>query len=295
MKTNVFLYFHSVLAQWKNSIGGRARVSKQSLMTAPESEWFPEKNILRSQQKIFLIDQKIFAPQTHHRWNIKTFSMWQPATDCMEIKRVERRYWAPDSSHEMSEIGKYHPADFVWGRLLAQNYPLTAADIEFFRVNLQNSNCINHCAGGPSPPDWPSSWNHFENHLYDAGGEGGGAVALGHHPSQNKTSLSYFVTDTKNEWVPRLFNLKNINFIKKISQNPPGQLNENMIYNSFVKFITFYNSASLWSVPPHRLRQLFSLLAVFFLMLGGPGGSQSFIPTRVRRSAALMFILLWTY
>ena len=48
-------------------------------------------------------------------------------------------------SHEMSEIGKYHPADFV-GAALALNYPLTAADIEFFRVNLQNSNCISHCA-----------------------------------------------------------------------------------------------------------------------------------------------------
>lgn len=45
LKTNVFLYFHSVLAQWKNSIGGRARVSKQSLMMAPDSEWFPPKKI----------------------------------------------------------------------------------------------------------------------------------------------------------------------------------------------------------------------------------------------------------
>ena len=46
----------------------------------------------------------------------------------------------------MSEIGKYRPADFVGAAL---NYPLTAADIEFFRVNLQNSNCISYCAIGP--------------------------------------------------------------------------------------------------------------------------------------------------
>ena len=53
----------------------------------------------------------------------------------------------PDSSHEMSEIGKYRPADFVGAAL---NYPLTAADIEFFRVNLQNSNCISYCAVDPA-------------------------------------------------------------------------------------------------------------------------------------------------
>ena len=93
----------------------------------------------------------------------------------------------------MSEIGKYRPADFVGAAL---NYPLTAADIEFFRVNLQNSNCISYCAIGPRH-QIDQAVETILKTICMMGGREGEGVALGHHPSPNKTSLSYFVNGTK--------------------------------------------------------------------------------------------------
>ena len=132
--------------------------------------------------------------------------MWQPTTDCMEIKRVRRRYWAPDSSHEMSEIGKYHPSRFCGGGSGSGRSPWQLQILNFSEWICKIA-IVSTIVHQTSPPDWPSSqWRPFSKpFVWGEEERGGHIIHLGIKHHCHILSIEH----KKIEWMkPRLFHQK---------------------------------------------------------------------------------------